>query len=171
MGLITAGGFSMQHIRLICVGPQEEAYIREGIAVYEKRLKRFTRFERISGEPSVSHRGKLDPARLAIEEAAWIRRQRADRAQMVLLDEHGTVYDSRGFADWLQSSAAAGLGKFDFVVGGAYGLDPSLRAEAHYIISLSALTFTHQMVRLIFVEQLYRAFTQIHHIPYHNEGF
>jgi 23S rRNA (pseudouridine1915-N3)-methyltransferase len=108
---------------------------------------------------------------LAIEEAAWIRRQRADRAQMVLLDEHGTLFDSRGFANWLQSSATAGMGKLDFVVGGAYGLDPSLRAEAHYIISLSALTFTHQMVRLIFVEQLYRAFTQIHHIPYHNEGF
>ncbi|MBM3917993.1 MAG: 23S rRNA (pseudouridine(1915)-N(3))-methyltransferase RlmH [Sphingomonadales bacterium] len=160
----------MQHIRLICVGQQEESFIREGIAVYEKRLKRFTRFEQVSGAPSKSLRDKTDPARLASEEAAWIRRQRLDRARLVLLDEQGTRFDSRGFAEWLQSCAAAGHGKLDFVVGGAYGLDPVLRSEAHQIISLSPLTFTHQMVRLIFVEQLYRAFTQIHNLPYHNDG-
>jgi 23S rRNA (pseudouridine1915-N3)-methyltransferase len=161
----------MQHIRLICVGQQEEPFIRDGMAFYEKRLKRFTRFEQISGAPPKNPRDKSDPARLASEEAAWIRRQRSDRAKLVLLDEHGTLFGSRGFADWLQSCATTGVGKLDFVVGGAYGLDPGLRKEAHQIISLSSLTFTHQMVRLIFVEQLYRAFTQIHHLPYHNEGF
>ena len=161
----------MQHIRLICVGSQEEPFIREGISIYEKRLRRFTRFEQISGSPSKSQREKIDPTRLAHEEAAWIRRQRAERARLILLDEHGLQFDSRGFADWLQSCGTAGHGKLDFVVGGAYGLDPGLRAEAHHIISLSALTVTHRMVRRIFVEQLYRAFTRIHNLPYHNDGF
>lgn len=161
----------MQHIRLICVGQQEEPFIMEGISVYERRLKRFTRFDQVRGAPSKSLRDKSDPVRLAFEEAAWIRRQRAERAQLVLLDEHGTSFNSRGLADWLQSCASAGFGKLDFVVGGAYGLDPGLRREAYQIISLSPLTFTHQMARLIFVEQLYRAFTQIHNLPYHNEGF
>jgi len=161
----------MQHIRLICVGQQEEPFVTEGISLYEKRLRRFTRFEQISGGPPArNQRDKADPVRMAAEEAVWIRKQRLERSRLVLLDEQGASFDSRGFAHWLQATAAAGHGKLDFVIGGAYGLDATLRSEAHQMISLSSLTFTHQMARLIFVEQLYRAFTQIHNLPYHHEG-
>ena len=89
--------------------------------------------------------------------------------RVVLLDEHGAQHSSVGFSQYLQKQMNAGVRNLAFVVGGAVGVAPSVYAAAHDNLSLSTMTFNHQMVRLFFVEQLYRAFTILRHEPYHNE--
>ena len=88
---------------------------------------------------------------------------------VVLLDEHGTEHTSTGFAQYLQKQMNAGIRSLTFVIGGAFGFAPSVYAAASDKVSLSKMTFNHQMVRLFFAEQLYRAFTILNHEPYHNE--
>jgi 23S rRNA (pseudouridine1915-N3)-methyltransferase len=93
---------------------------------------------------------------------------------VVLLDDKGVQYDSREFAAWLGArlaggGPAVGMRRMVFVVGGAYGFSPEVRARSAESVSLSRMTFSHQIVRAIFAEQLYRAFTIIHGEPYHHE--
>ncbi len=92
--------------------------------------------------------------------------ERADR--VVLLDEKGKEYTSVAFAQQLQKSMNSGIRTLMFVIGGAYGFDPAVYAKAHAQLSLSQMTFNHQMVRLFFVEQLYRAMTILRGEKYHN---
>ncbi|MBQ4205412.1 MAG: 23S rRNA (pseudouridine(1915)-N(3))-methyltransferase RlmH, partial [Bacteroidales bacterium] len=87
---------------------------------------------------------------------------------IVLLDEHGKEYSSIGFSEYIQKQMNAGVRSLTFVIGGAYGFSPAVYAAAHHKISLSQMTFNHQMVRLFFIEQLYRAHTILRHEKYHN---
>ena len=87
----------------------------------------------------------------------------------MLLDEHGKEYTSVGFSEYLQKQMNAGIRTIAFVIGGAFGFSPSVYAKATHKVSLSQMTFNHQMVRLFFVEQLYRAYTILHHEKYHNQ--
>ena len=88
---------------------------------------------------------------------------------VVLLDEHGKEYTSVGFSEYLQKQMNAGTRTMAFVIGGAFGFSPAVYVKAMHKVSLSQMTFNHQMVRLFFVEQLYRAFTILHHEKYHNQ--
>jgi 23S rRNA (pseudouridine1915-N3)-methyltransferase len=88
---------------------------------------------------------------------------------VVLLDEHGTERTSMDYSQWLQRRMASGSKRLVFVVGGPYGFSPEVYDRANEKISLSKMTFPHELVRLIFVEQLYRAFTILRHEPYHHE--
>ena len=88
---------------------------------------------------------------------------------VVLLDEHGTERTSMDFSGWLQRRMASGSKRVVFVVGGPYGFSPEVYDRANEKISLSKMTFPHELVRLVFVEQLYRAFTILRHEPYHHE--
>jgi 23S rRNA (pseudouridine1915-N3)-methyltransferase len=88
---------------------------------------------------------------------------------VVLLDEHGKEYGSVEFSEYLQKQMNTGIRTLSFVVGGAFGFSPAVYVAAQHKISLSRMTFNHQMVRLFFVEQLYRAFTILRHEKYHNE--
>ena len=91
-----------------------------------------------------------------------------ERRHVVLLSEEGVHRNSREFATWLERSLVLHGNKLTFVLGGAFGFSPELKAESAEIISLSPLTFSHQLARLVLLEQLYRAFTIIHNHPYHN---
>ncbi|MGA1843136.1 MAG: 23S rRNA (pseudouridine(1915)-N(3))-methyltransferase RlmH [bacterium] len=154
-------------VKVICVGKTKKGYLTEGIEEYLSRLKHYVHVEWI--EVRSSQRRKSAP----IEEGL---RQEADRicshihpsALMVTLGDGGKEYSSREFAQWLEHSMVEGRQEIDFVIGGDQGIAPALTEEAGMCISLSRMTFTHQMVRLILLEQLYRAFSIIRGEPYHH---
>lgn len=147
------------NIKLIVISKTDIPYIQEGIDVYVKRLKHYVNFD-LDVIPALKDQRGASPDE--------IKEREADR--IILLDEHGKEHTSVGFSQYLQKQMNAGTRNLVFVVGGAFGFAPSVYKVAHDKISLSQMTFNHQMVRLFFVEQLYRAFTILHHEPYHNEG-
>jgi len=155
-------------VRLVCMGKTDIPYLREGIADYSARVKRAISFEFIE-IPELKNVGSLNPEQIREKEALVILPKIPDQAFVVLLDEKGKVFRSVEFAAWLQQRFNQGLKDLVFVVGGAYGFHESLRQRASLQVSLSAMTFSHQIVRLIFMEQLYRAMSILRNEPYHNE--
>ena len=119
--------------------------------------------------PALKNLGKASPEEVKEREGQLILKQVEKSDMVVLLDEHGKEYGSVEFSEYLQKQMNAGVRTLSFVVGGAFGFSPAVYAAAQHKISLSRMTFNHQMVRLFFVEQLYRAFTILRHEKYHNE--
>ncbi len=155
-------------IRLLVTGKTEEEYLRTGIREYEARIRRYVPFE-ITEIPAIKNTSRLPVAEQKSWEAEAIRKQVQAGDILVLLDEHGKEMTSAGFAKFLNQRFLAGNKGLVFIVGGPFGFDESLRKGAHHIISLSKLTFSHQMVRLFFTEQLYRAMTILRGESYHHE--
>ncbi|MBQ4376344.1 MAG: 23S rRNA (pseudouridine(1915)-N(3))-methyltransferase RlmH, partial [Bacteroidales bacterium] len=145
-------------IRLIVVGKTEASYLQEGISEYVARLKHYVRFE-MEVIPALKDQKNASPDEVKEREAQLILRKLDGCDRIVLLDEHGTERTSMDFARYVQKQMNAGTRTLAFVVGGAFGFAPSIYAAAHDKMSISRMTLTHQMVRLFFVEQLYRAFT------------
>lgn len=156
------------NITLLVVGKTDEKYLQEGIDVYTKRLKHYVNFDLVV-IPALKDQKGATPDEVKEREAALILKHSAKSDRIVLLDEHGTEHTSTGFAQYLQKQMNAGIRNLTFVIGGAFGFAPSVYAAASDKVSLSKMTFNHQMVRLFFAEQLYRAFTILNHEPYHNE--
>ena len=156
------------NIILLVVGKTDEKYLQEGIDVYTKRLKHYVNFDLVV-IPALKDQKGATPDEVKEREAALILKHTAKSDRIVLLDEHGTEHTSTGFAQYLQKQMNAGIRSLTFVIGGAFGFAPSVYAAASDKVSLSKMTFNHQMVRLFFAEQLYRAFTILNHEPYHNE--
>ncbi len=156
------------NITLLVVGKTDEKYLQEGIDVYSKRLKHYVNFD-LAVIPALKDQKGATPDEVKEREAALILKHTAKSDRIVLLDEHGTEHTSTGFAQYLQKQMNAGIRSLTFVIGGAFGFAPSVYAAASDKVSLSKMTFNHQMVRLFFAEQLYRAFTILNHEPYHNE--
>ena len=156
------------NITLLVVGKTDEKYLQEGIDVYTKRLKHYVNFDLVV-IPALKDQKGATPDEVKEREAALILKHTAKSDRIVLLDEHGTEHTSIGFAQYLQKQMNAGIRSLTFVIGGAFGFAPSVYAAASDKVSLSKMTFNHQMVRLFFAEQLYRAFTILNHEPYHNE--
>ena len=152
-------------ITLLVISKTDEPYLQQGIDIYTKRLKHYVPFE-LEVIPAVK---ASTPEELKEREAQLILKRIEKSDCVVLLDEHGRQPSSVGFADYLQKRMNQGIRQLTFVVGGAFGFAPSVYAAAQDKLSLSPMTFNHQMVRLIFAEQLYRAFTILRHEPYHNE--
>jgi 23S rRNA (pseudouridine1915-N3)-methyltransferase len=155
-------------IRFIVVGKTDAGYLREAISVYENRLKHYIPFEMVC-IPDVKSAGKLNESQLKSKEGKNILTQLNSGDEMVLLDEKGKTFSSSEFSLMLSKKISAGSKCVVFVAGGAYGFSDEVYAKASSMISLSRMTFTHQIVRLIFVEQLYRAFTIMKGEPYHHE--
>lgn len=155
------------NIKLIVVSKTDVPYLQAGIDEYVGRLKHYCDFELVV-VPALKNAGKASPDEVKEREGELILKQLAKVDQVVLLDEHGTEYTSVGFADYLQRQMNAGVRSLAFVVGGAYGFSKSVYSAANQKISLSRMTFNHQMVRLFFLEQLYRAHTILRHEKYHN---
>jgi 23S rRNA (pseudouridine1915-N3)-methyltransferase len=155
-------------IRLLVVGKTEEAYLQTGIREYAERVKHFVPFE-IVEIPSPRHASKLSRALQNAQEAKAITKQLQPGDVVVLLDEWGKELRSVDFADYLNRYLISGTKSLVFVVGGPYGLDPSLKKIASSTLSLSHMTFSHQMVRLFFAEQLYRALSILRGGSYHHE--
>lgn len=152
-------------ILVLLVGKTSEAYLKEGIAVY---LKRLTNYISISMEilPLSSAKDK----RTAIEaENKSIQSKLLPGDFLIILDESGTEINSRKFAELFEKWMVQGVGRVVFVIGGPFGLASELKQRAKLILSVSKFTFTHQMVRLILVEQIYRAMTIIRNEGYHHD--
>lgn len=156
------------NIKLIVVGKTDEKYLQQGIDVYVSRLKHYVNFEMVV-IPALKDQKGASPDEVKEREAALLLRQLEKCDRVVLLDEHGEQHTSVDFAQYIQKQMNAGVRNLAFVVGGAFGFAPIVYAAASGKVSLSKMTFNHQMVRLFFVEQLYRAFTILRHEPYHNE--
>ena len=156
------------NIKLLVVGKTDEKYLQEGIDVYVKRLKHYVNFE-LAVIPALKDQKGASPEDIKSREAVLILKQLEKSDRIVLLDEHGTEHTSVGFSQYLQKQMNAGVRNLTFVIGGAFGFAPEVYAAANDKVSLSKLTFNHQMVRFFFVEQLYRAFTILRNEPYHNE--
>ncbi|MBR0169868.1 MAG: 23S rRNA (pseudouridine(1915)-N(3))-methyltransferase RlmH [Bacteroidales bacterium] len=155
------------NIKLIVVSKTDIPYIQEGIDEYISRLKHYTDFEIIT-IPALKNLGKASPEEIKEKEGQLILKQ-IERADMVvLLDEHGKEYTSVSFSEYIQKQMNAGVRTLTFIIGGAFGFSPAVYAAAQHKISLSQMTFNHQMVRLFFIEQLYRAHTILRHEKYHN---
>ena len=156
------------NIKLIVISKTDVPYLQTGIDEYISRLKHYCDFDLVV-IPALKNLGKASPEEIKEKEGELILKQLAKVDQTVLLDEHGKEYTSVGFSEYLQKQMNAGTRTLAFVIGGAFGFSPAVYAAATHKISLSQMTFNHQMVRLFFLEQLYRAFTILRHEKYHNE--
>ena len=154
-------------IKLIVVSKTDVPYLQTGIDEYVARLRHYCDFELVT-VPAVKNAGRLSPDELKVREGELILKQLEKVDHVVLLDEHGREYTSVGFSEFLQRQMNASIRTLAFVIGGAFGFSPAVYAAAHGKMSLSQMTFNHQMVRLFFLEQLYRAHTILRHEKYHN---
>jgi 23S rRNA (pseudouridine1915-N3)-methyltransferase len=152
---------------MLVIGKTTDAYLREGIAIYTKRLQHYIPFE-MKEIPDVRNAGSLSHAQLKTQEGQLILRQLGANDELLLLDENGTPFSSEEGAGYLEKKLCYTSRSLVFAVGGAFGFSNEVVQRAAGKISLSRMTFSHQMVRLIFTEQLYRAFTIIKGEAYHH---
>ena len=154
-------------ITLLVVGKTTSAQIESLIQEYQKRLTHYVPFA-LQVIPELKNTKALTPDQQKQAEGELILRAVAQNADLVLLDEHGKEYRSIEFADYIQKKMSSGRDVV-FVVGGPYGFSEAVYQRANGKLSLSKMTFSHQMVRLFFVEQIYRAMTILRGEPYHHE--
>lgn len=154
-------------ISLIAVGKTEDKYLIEGIEKYLNRLKHYINFNLVI-IPDVKNTKNLTEAQQKSKEAEAIFKQINAGDVIVLMDEKGKKYSSVLFANYLNKQMIGSIQHLVFIIGGPYGFDESVYKRSNATISLSDMTFSHQMVRLFFVEQLYRAFTILKNEPYHH---
>lgn len=155
-------------ITLLVVGKTEDKYLIEGIDKYLNRLKHYIGFNLIV-IPDLKNTKNLTEAQQKSKEAELILKQVNNSDLLILMDEKGKKYSSVAFANYLNKQMIGSIQHMVFVIGGPYGFDESVYKRANGSISLSDMTFSHQMVRLFFVEQLYRAFSILKGEPYHHE--
>jgi 23S rRNA (pseudouridine1915-N3)-methyltransferase len=155
-------------IRLIAVGKTDHAAIQSLVEEYSKRLGFYIKFE-LEIIPDLKNSKNLSEASQKEKEGELILKKVQTSDELVLLDEQGKQYSSVDFSDYLQKKMNAGLKQLIFVIGGPYGFSEEVYQRANGKISLSKMTFSHQMVRVFFVEQLYRAFTILRNEPYHHQ--
>jgi 23S rRNA (pseudouridine1915-N3)-methyltransferase len=155
-------------IKLLAVGKTDSAAIAELTEIYTKRLTRYIRFE-IQIIPDLKKRAKLSFEQQKKQEGDLILNQLSPSDFVVLLDEAGKQFTSMAFANYLQQRMNSGIKTLVFVIGGPYGFAEEVYQRANSKLSLSKMTFSHQMVRLFFAEQLYRAFSILNNEPYHHQ--
>ncbi len=156
------------NIKLILVGKTEEKYLREGIEIFEKRLKNYVNFEMII-IPSLKDTKSLSSQIVKEKEGELILKQVSKYDKIILFDEKGLEFTSMDYSVFLQKHMNAGVKNLCFVVGGAFGFSDEVYKKADQKVALSKMTFSHQMIRLLIVEQIYRAFTILKNEPYHNQ--
>lgn len=156
------------NIDLVVVGKTDLREVDALVEMYAKRINFYAKFS-IVYLPDVKNTRKLSQAQQRTAEGEAILRQVGDGDYLLLLDEHGEELRSVEFAAWMQKRMAGGLRRLVFVIGGPYGFSDAVYSRADGKLSLSRMTFSHQIVRAIFAEQLYRAFTIIRNEPYHHE--
>lgn len=155
-------------IELLTVGKTTIRFVEEGIAEYSKRLKHYIPYS-IKSLPDVKNASKMDQAKQKEAEGEKILETISNSDFVVLLDERGKQYSSIEFSAFLEKQMISGRRKVVFVVGGPYGFSPPVYDRADSLLSLSKMTFNHEMVRLFFTEQIYRAMTILRGEPYHHE--
>ena len=156
------------NLSLVTVGKTDVKWVKEGLDLYTSRLRHYAPFS-VTEIPELKNAGALSKDQIKEKEGELILKQAGPGDILVLLDEHGHEYRSLEFADHLQKLLSRGAKSLVFVIGGAYGFSDAVYNRSFERISLSRMTFSHQMVRTIFAEQLYRAFTILKGEPYHHE--
>lgn len=154
-------------IKFICVGKTVESFLKEGELNYQNRLKHYIPFERID-LPDLKNVKNLTAEQIKSEEGKLILKQLTPNQDLILLDENGKDFSSVDFAQFLDFSFLHSSKDLVFVIGGPYGFSEEVYQRANNKVSLSKMTFSHQMVRMIFLEQLYRALTIRKGEPYHH---
>ncbi len=154
-------------VTLILNGKTEDDYIQKGFTLFAQRLKHYISFEYIV-IPALKNTKALSIEQQKQKEAELLFKQLQPSDRLILLDENGKEFNSTGFSAYLQQQMNSGIKNTVFVVGGPYGFSAEVYKRAFAKIALSKMTFSHQMVRLFFIEQLYRALTILKNEPYHH---
>lgn len=152
---------------LLLSGKTDAWWLEGAMKIYEDRLERYTSYTRVE-IPGIREKGALSEIRIKEREGELILKRVKDSDYLVLLDERGEELTSAGFASFLEKRAVAATRSMIFAVGGAFGFSTQVYERADYRLSLSRMTLPHQLVRLFFLEQLYRAHTIINGEPYHH---
>jgi 23S rRNA (pseudouridine1915-N3)-methyltransferase len=155
-------------IRLLAVGKTDHQAIQSLIDEYQKRLGFYIKFE-LEIIPDLKNTKNLNESTQKEREGEQILKKLQPSDELILLDEKGKQYSSVDFSEFVQKKMNSGLKQLIFVIGGPYGFSESVYGRANGKISLSKMTFSHQMVRVFFIEQLYRAFTILRNEPYHHQ--
>jgi 23S rRNA (pseudouridine1915-N3)-methyltransferase len=154
-------------IKLVCVGKTDKRELEDLINIYSERLQHYIKFE-LEVIPDLKKTKNLDENQQKNKEGDLILSGTQNSDFLVLLDEDGKQYDSVAFSEYIQKRMNTGLKRLIFVIGGPYGFSDAVYTRANGKVSLSKMTFSHQMVRLFATEQLYRAFTILKNEPYHH---
>lgn len=156
-------------ITIICVGKIKEDFYRKAVSEYEKRLSRYCRLEIIEvlDEKTPDHAGPALEEQIKQKEAERILKHIREDAYVITLEIQGTKPDSVSFANQLSQMAVKGTSHIQFVIGGSLGLHQSVSRISGQAVSFSNMTFPHQLMRVILLEQIYRSYRIIHHEPYH----
>ena len=154
-------------IKLLVIGKTDSKPLKALISEYEKRLKHYVCFE-LETIADIKNVKNLSETQQKNKEAEQVLKNIGATDIMVLLDEHGKQFSSVEFSKYLQKKMNSGIKRLVIVIGGPYGFSDSVYKKAQEKISLSKMTFSHQMVRLFVVEQIYRAFTILRNEPYHH---
>ncbi len=153
-------------ITLLAIGKTRENWLLQGLEEYERRLKHYASYRRRELPAQKEERGRSAAEQMEREGQSLL--QACAKDYLILLDVRGQELDSEGFAAYLQKLERANVRKLCFAVGGAWGFSPAVYEAGAYRLSLSRMTLNHQMVRLLFTEQLYRAFSILAQEPYHH---
>jgi len=154
-------------ITLLCIGKTKEMFVADGMSFYEKRIKKYVRFE-VKEIPIPQRFSMSKPDDIINKECDLLQSAIKRKDCFVLLDEKGHQFSSDKFAGYIQHLFNTESRDIVFIIGGAYGFSDDFKKNANTLISLSAMTFPHQLVRVIFLEQFYRALTILKNEPYHH---
>ena len=159
----------MLKIKIVAVGKIRENYLHTGISKFKERLRPYVNLEEIEVTPGKTPRKvkQSDIEKCLQQEGELILNALAKDEYCVVLDREGKLMTSRGLARSIQNLQKKGQSRICFIIGGAFGLDKEVIKRGDYVLSFSPLTFTHEMMRLILLEQVYRAFKIIRGEPYH----
>jgi 23S rRNA (pseudouridine1915-N3)-methyltransferase len=156
------------NIKLIAIGKTDNKNLQALIEEYTKRLSFYIKFE-LEIIPDIKNVKNLSESQQKEKEGELILSKLTTTDQLILLDENGKSFSSVGFSDYLQKKMNTGIKTLVFVIGGPYGFSEEIYQKSQGKIALSEMTFSHQMVRLFFIEQLYRGFTILKNEPYHHQ--
>jgi 23S rRNA (pseudouridine1915-N3)-methyltransferase len=160
---------NFMQIRILAVGKIKEKYLQDGIAEYEKRLRPYVKLQviEIADEKRTLHLSAAQEHQIKEREGERILAAIPPAACVVVLDVHGCLQSSEDLAAHIHNWEIAGKNSIVMIIGGDLGLSPAVLSHAHLRLSISPMTFTHQMVRMILLEQIYRAYKINHNEPYH----
>lgn len=156
------------NIKLIAIGKTDNKNLQALIDEYTKRLGFYIKFD-LDIIPDIKNVKNLSESEQKVKEGQLILSKLTPTDQLILLDENGKEFNSVGFSDFLQKKMNSGIKTLVFVIGGPYGFSEEVYQKAQGKVALSQMTFSHQMVRLFVIEQIYRGFTILNNEPYHHQ--
>jgi len=168
LGFDCAQPDALMNIKLIAIGKTDDKQLLQLIEQYQKRLKHYIKFD-LDIIPDIKNVKNLSEKQQKEKEGELILKKLSPTDVLVLLDENGKQFTSVDFSSYLQKKMNAGIKQLVFVIGGPYGFSEAVYQKAQGKVSLSKMTFSHQMIRLFVVEQIYRGFTILKNEPYHHQ--